>query len=473
MAKFQPGTDPEKLARVAELYYVDNLSYKEIIAELAREGIVPSTFTESNVAHWVEQARTLGVVAFYIDPSFANSGRLNDRLSDRLMREFDLEEAIVVDTSPSVLQDTKAADLHTSLANQTGMRLSEVLNARTPVLVAGGRTVVQIARMINRRHRRRSNIRIDPLSGRNWTGSWQLDGTQDLERPLDADDAALIMASAFPKSGTRFSQIGHPLYAETTELAQAIIRDHCAFLPGGEWNWGVPHRQTQHAICGIGVLHPQSGHRIMRFLEMYLREHGLTTSQDLEKLIEEGALAKAVLPEEPDKSAPYLARVAGDLFGAFVFAAEHNLGYFGDIANRLFPCLPLPSELKEERLPKRDHYEGLLQKLDALNRRAIVMEWRHLRQASTWVTAGGTLKLSPIWTLLIIRYIEQSHRPSGIQKDSIISKLTTDTLTAQALLTALASFKKASDSVRQWYVDLASVLFQEDGQVSKTGAGAQ
>jgi hypothetical protein len=48
-----------------------------------------------------------------------------------------------------------------------------------------------------------------------------------------------------------------------------------------------------------------------------------------------------------------------------------------------------------------------------------------------------------------------------------------DTLTARALLTALASFKKGLDRVQQWYVELASVLLQEDGQASKAGAGAQ
>jgi hypothetical protein len=471
MTRSQPDIDPEKLARVAELYYVDRLNRGQIILELAREGTVPATFDEANVNHWLEQARDRGVVAFDIDSSFANAGRLNRMLSDRLIREFGLEEAIVVDTNPSFQQDTEAASLHTALANQTGMRLSEFLSAKTEILVAGGRTVVQIARMINRKRPRRSNIRIDPLSGRNWTGSWQVDGPGDLERPLDADDAAVILASAFPRSGTRFSQIGHPLYAETPELAQPIIRDHCAFLPRGGWNWDIPHRPIKRAICGIGVLHPQSGHRIMRFLEMYLKDYGLKTSQDFERVIRDRTLTKTILPAKPDKSAPYLAIVARDLIAAITFAAERDLGYFGDIANRLFPCLPLPSELKEDRLRKPEDYEGLVQKLDALNRRAIVMDWEHLRKASTWVTAGGALKLTPVWTLAIIRYIEQFHLGPSSGRDSIVSQLTTDSATAQMLLGALASFKKASNRVKKWYVDLASVLFQDD-QTSKASAGA-
>jgi len=209
----------------------------------------------------------------------------------------------------------------------------------------------------------------------------------------------------------------------------------------------------------------------MRFLEVYLTDHGLKAPEDLERMIKDRTLAKLPLPEKPHRSAPYLSTVALDLIAAMTFATEHNLQYFGDIANRLFPCLPLPTELEENNLPKREDYEGLIQKLDALNQRAIVMQWGHLRQASAWVTAGGSLKLNPVWTLAIVRYIEQRHLGTSSQAESIMTQLTTDSQTAQELLDALASFKKKSDRIKQWYIDLAKVLFQRDDRSSNASVG--
>ena len=317
--------------------------------------------------------------------------------------------------------------------------------------------------MIKRKRVLWSDIRVDPLSGRNWTGTWQVDGP-DLQRPLDADDAALILASAC-RTGASFSQIGHPLYAESIDQAHAIMREHCAFLPDGSWNWNARYRALR-AICGIGSLHLDSGHRIMGFLETYLSEHGIP-KEDLRQMIQNGTLGDVDLPKKPDLSAPYLSRVALELIAAISFATRHNLGYFGDIANRLFPCLPLPESLNPDRLPKLQDYADLLKKLDALNRRAIVMQWSHLRKASAWVTAGGQLKLEPIWTLAITRYIERQRPRAKSEDESILAHLTTDSVTAQKLLDALEEFKKSPVVVQQWYRDLIEILFQDDPIDSK------
>ena len=457
---------PDEYKHVAELHYLEKKSRPEILAELSKRLKNPPT-DNTMVNHWLEELRVLGVVAFDFDSSFAVVGDFNKDLSGRLTKEFALDQALVMDVSKHAQSDIKADELHTALANESGKCLSgneEFQGPLTPnssILCAGGRTVLQVVRKIARSRLSSHGIRVDPLSGRNWTGSWQVVGEEDLERPLDADDAARTLASAlaFPKSGTRFSQIGSPLYAETSRQAERIMRDQCAFLPGGKWNWDIPGRSPRIAICGVGSLKFGSGHRIMQFLEAYLHEHGVASGADIDRLIQENGLADIQLPDKPAKSAPYLSTVAVDLLDAIKFAAQRRLGYFGDVANRLYPCLPLPSGLSASGPPRPDDYASLLAKLDVLNGRAIVAQWSHLRDTSTWITAGGRLKFPAIWTLAIARYLERQPSSGVGGRKSIMDRLTTDSVTAQNLLDELEEFKKAPSLVRDWYAQLAGMLF--------------
>lgn len=451
----------DKLARVAELHFVHHWTREQICDELSKSVDRDRPYDPSNVNVWTKQAEERHVVAFDIDSSFAFAGE-RDRILEKDLnhkKNFGLEEPIVVDVQGLVPEDGTAADLHTALANQTGIRLSQVPSSGTHFLVAGGRTVVHAVRKLRRHQIRWSDIRVNPLSGRNWTGHWYVDGP-DLQRPLDADDAAVILASSC-QSGASFSQIGHPLYAEKAEQARSIMREHCAFLPDGSWNWDLGV-QARRAICGIGSLHPDSGHRIMGFLETYLKPHGVNSRNDLKNMIEGGPLNLIKLPKNPDPSAPYLSRVALELIEAITFATQRGLGYFADIANRLYPCLPLPENLDEDALPELKDYANLLKKLDALNRRAVVMQWSHLRNTPTWVTAGGSLKLEPIWTLAITRYIEQNRPFSRGRIGSILTQLTTDSNSARKLLKALREFQSAKPHVQKWYSDVVDILFQDD-----------
>jgi hypothetical protein len=197
------------------------------------------------------------------------------------------------------------------------------------------------------------------------------------------------------------------------------------------------------------------------FLESYLKQHGVRDLEHLQNMIDSGSVGEIRLPEKPIDSAPYLSRVAVDLIDAITFASRKKLGYFGDGANRIYPCIPLPDKLHEGNLPNLDDYIELIKKLDILNRRAVVMEWSHLRDASPWVTAGGTLKLLPIWTLVISRYLDSARRTVDNPRGSVVEKLTTDSVTAQSLLDALDCFKRSSDRVQHWIAELASKLFQD------------
>jgi hypothetical protein len=451
-----------KLKRVSELRYVQRESRTEVAVALSKDPREP--LTAANVNKWLDAARDLGVVTFDIDASFAIMGKTDDRLADVLARAFRLDEPLVIETAEDASPNSRSDTLHTALGNQTGKHVK--ISANSNLFVAGGRTVLQVARKISRKRVSKQNVRIDPLSGRNWTGSWHFGGADDLKRPLDADDAAVVLSSAFPESGNYYSQIGYPLYAETASQARVIMREHCAFLPDGRWNWDIAQRKLYRAICGIGALHPRSGHRIIRFLEAYLKDHGV--HEDLENLITSGALGSVKLPGKPGRSAPYLSRVAIDLVDAISFSARKGLGYFGDLANRLYPCLPLPQTLVEREPPSVEDYAELLKKLDVLNSRALVAQWSHLRNANSWITAGGYLKLPAIWTLAIARDLEQEKSAGS---ESIMSQLTTDSTTAHELIRAKEAFDKSPRPVRQWYADLTAMIFR--GQATKNVSGGR
>jgi hypothetical protein len=462
-----PKLDPQDLALVAE-WHQKSQNREWIAAQLSKKHKKErNPYRSEYVSDWLQDARDRYVVTVDIDPSFAIVGKEDPIRPDELKERFKIEEAIVIDQAT---KDLQATDLHTALANRTGLALCRAPINGTRFFVAGGRTVVQIARMMKRRRPEGAGNRIDPLSGRTWTGSWQLDRSDDLQRPLDADDAASILAYAFPKGGTRFSQIGHPLYADNSNKAEEIMREDCAFLPDGRWNWATADLKTNIAICGIGILHPDSGHRMMSFLARYFNDQGIGLAE-FKSMFHSGTLAKTKLSAKPSKSTEYLSRVATELIDAFRFAKEKCLEDFADVGNRLYPCLPLPQELEKlfPDLPKRENYEGLKKRLDVLNRRAIVMNWSHLRNVSTWITAGGKLKLKPLWTLAIIRHIEERERERRgiVERVSVMDKLTTDLTTADELLAAFDAYDAARPEIKQWYQDLSEILFQQDSRATR------
>jgi len=323
-------------------------------------------------------------------------------------------------------------ELHTVIANTVGERLRDWIQPGDHIVTGGGRAPVKVARFIKRTPPLRREVRISPLSGRIWTGSWQEDGSENLQRPLDADDAARLLAFAFEhEPGTRFSQVGLPLYQEESSV-KTTIEEECVFTPGGGWNttWGL--QPPARALVGVGVLHPDSGHRIAE-------------------------LVNKIASNREYKVARHLRWAASKFKEAMAFAHDNKLPHFGDVSNRLFPALLLPSQLKESGLSgtKLDKlYSTLCLKLHELNARAVVMEWEHLRGIpSVWAVAGGELKTNVLWTLLICRYLE------GDKSKSIVKELSTDVETAERLQRALQDFKSAPDEHRNWYREMIGKIF--------------
>src|SRR5690606_36331923 len=143
-----------------------------------------------------------------------------------------------------------------------------MLSAGDNVAVAGGRAVNRTAHLVRRLSPERKRISVTPLSGRMWAGHWQWKADATFERPLDPDDNAFVLASAFEQQpGTKFSQIGNALYSASEREAEQAIQMFAAFLPNGEWKPGLG--PPTRAIVGVGVFSKDSGHRLLELLERY------------------------------------------------------------------------------------------------------------------------------------------------------------------------------------------------------------
>lgn len=418
----------ELLVEIAYDRYVNDLSEQKIADKHRAD--------QTTISRWLRLARDRRVISFNIDGNFAIGGKEDAPWSRTLRDSFDLKGSIVIEPDPPHPdQESNADHLHTALANSTGQKTAEALASGDHLAVAGGRAVCRFAQFIKRNPPSRRDIRITPLSGRLWTGSWQMDGPDNLERPLDADDSAFILGMAFSaEPGTRFSQISYPIYAESCSKAQEILRGHCAALPDGGWNWGL--HAPNRGFVGVGVVDPRSGHRIAAFLRSF------NTTR-----VSKG-------------EAPYLARAAADLSNAMRLVEDNRLPFFGDIANRLFPALPLPSQLEDSDSARRAQldvaYQKLNTKLERLNARAIVAQWAHLRAiGSVRAIAGGALKASALWTVLIAgeySYAGDNSRSlrGSRPRKALITELSTDASTAATLVREHSILRKRPDLVA-WY----------------------
>lgn len=425
--------DPRNLAELARRYFSTRHTRRVSQEEIAKE----FNIKQSTVSVWLERAHERGVVLIDIDPEFAVAGSEHREYSKDLRDAYGLKHCVVVDpgTRSPDSADMKDDELHIVIANTSGIQIREWIQSGDHVAIGGGRAPVKVARFIKRTPPSRRELRISPLSGRIWTGSWQQDGEDNLQRPLDADDAARLLAFAFENEpGTRYSQIGHPLY-EKEDLVEQTIREECVFAPRGEWNlsWGL--QPPGRALVGVGVLHRDSGHRITELLKK--------------------------MKEDPNRTvAEHLRWAAGKFEEAIAFAEDNDLPPFGDVANRLFPALPVPARLLKERSKLSAYMEKhrkLREKLHAINKRAVVMEWRHLMGIpSVWAVAGGQVKREVLWTLLICRYLEQD------KTCTVVKEMSTDLDSAKELVRARQAFDALPADLQGWYREMVPKVFSDD-----------
>lgn len=405
----------ERLAQIAWAHFV----YEKPQAEIARS----RGTNQTAINRLLKQAWDLGVIGYSIDPDFAVRARADEEISVELCEAFELKNAITLDT-----KGLDSDDIHIALANAAGENARAEIDSGDHVVVAGGRAIVRLAQVIGRRPKPCRRVVVTPLGGRLWFGKLWGDRGDDpkhphLSMPLNADYSALLLANGLiagrTNTGIGFSQISRPLYAKDDKEADELVRHHCAFLPGGAWNWNLPH--PSKAFVGVGAVHPKSEHRIAEFLDSNSANQGGEAFQRIK--------------------------------AAMDFVEESQLPYFGDIANRLFPALPLPGEVTGRDLEMLTAlYKRLANQLEDINRKAVVMEWQHLISAdSVLVVAGGELKLNVLWTLLLASFDNPTLK--------LISDLATDVAGAKALILAKRDFDKLDDRTRGWYRNLIALFF--------------
>lgn len=393
---------------------------------------------EPTAARLVADARELGLILFDIDETFALRGRARSGPSGKLIQSFKLNNALVVEVpdfdasagkdssdKQSRIELVMQADdyIHTVLANHAGLLLRAKLEAGDHCAVAGGRAVNQTVRMIRRKPPPLDDVMVTSMGGRLWSHKWWRSGPSSM-RPLDPDDSAFILFLAFEnQSGTMFDQVGHKVFAEKREHARAVMKEHCMFQPGGKW---YESKQPNRAIVGVGVVDPNSGHRAVR------NYGGPRLVKDLMNR--------------------HLKAVKHELKEAIAIVKDSQL-YFGDIANRFFPTLPLPDEFQQRSVEYYDKVYGeLIKQLSELNKRLVVVEWAHIRGIrSVTAIAGGTFKLHALWTILF----------AGLQgkNNKLINTLVTDSKTARSLISAVEAYRKLDPSARRWYENLVPTFF--------------
>lgn len=430
----------ELLEEVAREFYGSDKSQKEVAKIVS--GRLHREIKAWTISRWLERARTEGIVTFAFDRNFGITGVESAIEARNMKHAFGLGHCDVVRVVDPGAQTEPLSDsiLHVGLANFAGERARASFRPDETVGVGGGRAVHRFATYLARRWPDSLSLKIFPLSGRIWCGSWLLppDGHSGagstkglLERPLDADDVATVLASAYEGDQTSFSQIGFPLYCESALQARGIKAGHCAAAPGGRWNFGL--RAPHWAVLGIGIFDSKTGHRIRIFLDRFPPTR------------------------RGSKDAPYLSRAREDLEEALRIAERAELPYFGDLGNRLFPCLPLPDRAFSRS--KAARWETALvriaRRLESINRKAIVVDWEHLRQVNrVKVIAGGAAKIPALWTLLLAPSVG-APRPSD--RPSLISDLTIDQETAIQLLAHKRTYNESGEW-QDWYRRVATKI---------------
>ena len=404
------------LAEDARRHYVDGEPQDKIAFD---RGVKPST-----VSRRLRDARGRAVVAFSINPIFGVVGKDVPHLGRKLRERFELDDALVVDVGIANhdFETELARDdyIHLVLANRTGAEVVSSLRPKHHIALGPGRPVHQIARLVARSSLSAKDLTITSLCGRLWAHSWDVSGAK-FARPMDADDAAFIFASAFEEQGVHFNTVVHRLFAANANEARTIMASNCPFRPDGQW---VPAEPPTRVIIGIGAVDPQSGHRIA---DLY-REQG----KDF---------------------APYLLAAADDLKVIIKEVEKRSLPYFGDVMNRYFPVLKVPSNIQPADVPQlRAAYAWLHSELEAFNGRIVAAQWPHLRQSkNVSAVAGGSFKFNAIWSLCILGLLRPENR--------IISELNTDSVTAEQLLKALDDFESADTSIKDWFRNISKTFF--------------
>ncbi len=215
-----PTTDPYhlKLARVARLYYEQNLTQAQIAREMG--------VSRSQISRWLAEARDLGIVEIRIQGPWSRVAELQSRLE----RRFPLREALVMDRGGRGYMQAVQ-----SLGVLAANRLAELLEGKSVLGIAWSTGVYQVVSAL--RSARQKGVTVVQLMGTVGSVNPLLDGP-DLTRWL-----------AQTLSG-QYRYLPAPLLASTPEAREAIVS-----TPAVSEVIALAE-QADIALVGIGAVSP-------------------------------------------------------------------------------------------------------------------------------------------------------------------------------------------------------------------------
>ncbi len=217
-----PTTNPYhlKLARVARLYYEQDMTQAQIARQLG--------VSRSQVSRWLAEARELGIVEIRIQGPWSRVAELQSRLEKR----FPLQEALVMDRGGRGYMQVVQA-----LGILAAHRLSELLEGKSVLGIAWSTGVYQVVSAL--RTARQKGVTVVQLMGAVGSVNPLLDGP-DLTRWL-----------AQTLSG-RYRYLPAPLLAGTPEAREAIVS-----APAVHEALALAE-QADIALVGIGAVSPST-----------------------------------------------------------------------------------------------------------------------------------------------------------------------------------------------------------------------
>ena len=212
------STHHELLAKVAAMYYEQEMTQHHIADLLDMSRV--------KVYRLLKEARQAQVVRILIDWPIKRSSDLEARL----VREFGLERALVLQTSLS-----DAAQRLRQIGQMTARCLEEMLDSDSTLSICFGRSTYEVIAAVRSEYR--ANVKVVQATG-------------SLPHALKEYDSSALTRQLAQKLGGEALYLSAPLLADSPEAAEVIRRQEAVERTLEQM------RRTDIALVGIGDLDP-------------------------------------------------------------------------------------------------------------------------------------------------------------------------------------------------------------------------
>lgn len=365
---------------------VDRLEQKEILQQLTKTEPNLAHIDASTVSRLYRFALDTGIVRVHIDENAPFKPPRIDYLERELVAAFELQSAIVADTSghEEALESSLADDrLHQALGQLCSDYLDTIVRQNEIVALSSGRAVFYACESLFNRHifdkRNVRGVKVVSMNGNIAAEVWSME-SPDARRAMDADISGAWLARAFPDA--QLIRLSLPVAVKSSDM----VADWLTEGPGrwispqvwaekasqGATNSGQPLEDDDVcvptlALVGIGGVRAKSGHRFI----VGLHEPMLGNLQ------------------------PELGRMI-ELIEKHTGTAKSGVSCaVGDLCNRLFITLAAKKHLPSAVLAELEAY------VKAINERLLSITFEQLYLVpKVVVVAGGATKVDAIRSVL-------------------------------------------------------------------------